>query len=67
MPKIKTKRAAAKRFARTGGGKIRRRHAFGRHLLTHKSRKRKRSYKGVSTIHSTDEGRVRQMLPYIAG
>ncbi len=67
MPKIKTKRAAAKRFAKTAGGKLVRRRAYGRHLLTHKSRKRKRSYKTVPVVHTTDVNRVRQMLPYQAG
>lgn len=63
MPKIRTNRAAAKRFKRTGGGKWMRRKPFGRHLLTTKSRKRKRGYKGSESVHHTDVNRVRQMLP----
>ena len=63
MPKIKTNRAAAKRFARTGSGKWVRRKAFSRHLLTVKSRKRKRHYKGIRVISATDMVRVRQLLP----
>lgn len=66
MPKIKTKRAAAKRFNKTGGGKWMRRKPFSRHLLTDKSRKRKRSYHSVHSVSPTDVGRVRQMLPYEA-
>ncbi|MCY4360346.1 MAG: 50S ribosomal protein L35, partial [Cyanobacteria bacterium MAG APA_bin_95] len=42
MPKLKTRRAAAKRFRITGTGKLQRRHAFRNHLLGHKSSKRKR-------------------------
>lgn len=63
MPKIKTNRAASKRFKRTGGGKWVRRRAFGRHKLTDKSRKRKRSYKGAREISSTDMVRVRALMP----
>lgn len=63
MPKIKTNRAAAKRFKRTAGGKWMRRKAFGRHLLTHKSRNRKRHYKGTEGVNATDLGRVRQLMP----
>ena len=66
MPKIKTNKAAAKRFRKTAGGKWKRRQAFGRHLLTTKNRKRKRHYKGEQTIDATDVGRVRRLLPYSA-
>ena len=66
MPKMKTNRAAAKRFNRTAGGKWMRRRAFSRHLLTTKSRKRKRSYQGAHAIDSTDLKRVRRLLPYAA-
>lgn len=63
MPKIKTNRAAAKRFRKTAGGKWMRRHAFGRHLLTTKSRKRKRSLNGLETVSSADLRRVERLLP----
>ena len=63
MPKIKTNKAASKRFRRTGGGKWIRRRAFSRHLLTHKSRKRKRSYHSDKIISPTDMVRVRALLP----
>ncbi len=63
MPKIKTNRAAAKRFRRTGTGKWTRRHAYARHLLTVKSRKRKRSYQENPVVHPTDERRVDRLLP----
>ncbi|OGH60886.1 MAG: 50S ribosomal protein L35 [Candidatus Lindowbacteria bacterium RIFCSPLOWO2_12_FULL_62_27] len=66
MPKIKTNRAAAKRFKRTGGGKWVRRRAFGRHLLTDKSRKRKRSYQSVEVVHPTDRVRLTRLMPYAA-
>ena len=66
MPKIKTNRAAFKRFRRTAGGKWMRRHAFGRHLLTGKPRKRKRALKGDEVISKTDMVRVRRLLPNAA-
>jgi large subunit ribosomal protein L35 len=66
MPKLKTKRAAAKRFRATGSGKIRRRKAFKNHLLEHKSAKRtRRRLSNLSLVHERDEGEVRLMLPYL--
>ncbi|MBI4178278.1 50S ribosomal protein L35 [bacterium] len=63
MPKIKTNRAAFKRFRRTGTGKWMRRKAFKRHLMTVKSRKRKRSLKGLEIIDAADMKRVRRLMP----
>lgn len=63
MPKMKTNKAASKRFRTTGSGKWVRRRAFKRHLLTVKNRKRKRSYHGVKIIHSSDMDRVRALMP----
>ena len=63
MPKIKTNKAASKRFRRTGTGKWVRRRAFGRHKLTGKSRKRKRTFQGEPVIHHTDMDRVRALMP----
>ena len=62
MPKLKTKKAAAKRFKLTGTGKIRRRSNFARHILTKKSAKRKRHLSGSKAVSKSDEKRVRDML-----
>lgn len=64
MPKLKTNRAAAKRFKRTAKGGFKRAHSHLRHILTKKSSKRKRNLRGTTMVHSTDVARVRQMLPY---
>ena len=64
MPKIKTNRAAAKRFRATGTGKYKRGQAFKRHILTKKSSKRKRQLRGSTLVVPQDHGRVKQMLPW---
>lgn len=64
MPKIKTNRGAAKRFKITGSGKIKRVKAYHSHILTTKSRKRKRSLRKLTLIDHSDERAIRQMLPY---
>jgi large subunit ribosomal protein L35 len=64
MPKMKTKRGAAKRFRLSASGKIRRSKAFKRHILTSKSTKRKRRLDMESNVHKSDERRVNEMLPY---
>jgi large subunit ribosomal protein L35 len=64
MPKMKTKRAAAKRFTIRSSGSIKRGQAFKRHLLTKKSTKSKRHLRGPVAIHAADEASVRRMLPY---
>lgn len=64
MPKIKTKRSAAKRFKRTGQGKIKRFRAFASHLLTKKTRKRKRFLKKAGLVSSSDFSRIRPLIPY---
>ena len=64
MPKMKTKRSAAKRFTVRSGGSIKRGQAFKRHLLTKKSTKNKRHLRGPIAIHASDEASVRRMLPY---
>ncbi|OGC03487.1 50S ribosomal protein L35 [candidate division WOR-1 bacterium RIFOXYA12_FULL_43_27] len=64
MPKIKTRKAAAKRFKITGSGKIIARHSNSRHLLEWKGRKKKRQYKRGLLVHPTDIRRVKEMLPY---
>jgi large subunit ribosomal protein L35 len=63
MPKLKTHRGAAKRFKKTGTGKFKRGHAFGAHILTSKSRKRKRRLKGTTLVSKADQKKLRTMLP----
>ncbi len=63
MPKLKTRRAAAKRFRSTGRGKIARRKAFKSHLLEHKSPDKKRHIGKMTLVHETDDARVRGMVP----
>jgi large subunit ribosomal protein L35 len=65
MPKLKTRKAAAKRFRATGSGKIRRRKAFKSHMLEHKSSTRKRRISQLSLVGEEDAGNVRLMLPYL--
>ena len=62
MPKMKTKRGAAKRFKVTGSGKIKRKKAYKSHILTKKSRKRKRALRKSTLVSDSDIGRVRRML-----
>lgn len=64
MPKMKTKRGAAKRFKLRAGGGIKRAQAFKRHILTKKTTKVKRHLRGVVEVHAADEKMVRRMLPY---
>lgn len=62
MPKMKTKSAAKKRFTLTGTGKIKRASAYRSHILTSKSRKRKRKLRLGGLIAKADEKQVRRML-----
>jgi large subunit ribosomal protein L35 len=64
MPKLKTKRSAAKRFRMQARGGIKRSRAFLRHILTKKSTKRKRHLRGTTAVHESDQRAVRVMLPY---
>jgi len=64
MPKLKTKRGAAKRFRKRAGGSIKRGKAFARHILTKKNTKRKRHLRGGAGVHQADQAAVRKMLPY---
>jgi len=64
MPKMKTHRGAAKRFKRTGGGKLSRHKAYASHLLTHKTTKRKRKLRQDTILDSADVKRVERLLPY---
>ncbi len=63
MPKLKTHRGAAKRFKKTASGKIVRSHAFKQHILTSKTRKRKRKLKRKTAISAPDAKRIGYMLP----
>ena len=62
MPKMKTHRGAAKRFKVTGSGKIKKNHAFKRHILESKSAKRKRGLRKAEIVSAGDEHRVKRML-----
>jgi large subunit ribosomal protein L35 len=64
MPKIKTRRAAAKRFTATGSGEFKRNKAFKSHILEKKSPKRKRNLRKAALVTAADFGRVKRMLPY---
>jgi len=65
MPKIKTNRAAAKRFKRTGTGKFVRAKAFKSHILTKKPRKRIRGLRQSTTVDATNVSALKRMLPYL--
>ena len=62
MPKMKTKSSAKKRFKLTGTGKIKRKHAFKSHILTKKSKKRKRALTNSTLVHEADMNNVKIML-----
>lgn len=62
MPKMKTNRAAAKRFRRTGSGKVRRHHSHKSHILTKKSRSRKRKLGQPALVSQVDLQRVIRMI-----
>ena len=64
MPKMKTKKSAAKRFRVRPGGTVKRGQAFKRHILTKKSTKNKRHLRGPTGVHSTNVDSVKAMLPY---
>ncbi len=65
MPKIKTNRGAAKRFKVTGTGKILGFKAYGSHILTTKTRKRKRGLRGSEVLDPTNAKSIRLMIPYL--
>jgi large subunit ribosomal protein L35 len=64
MPKLKTHKGAAKRFKKTGTGKVKRRHAFARHILTSKSRSRKRRLGQSAIADETNSPEIKRMIPY---
>ncbi len=65
MPKIKTKRGAAKRLRATGTGKLMRVKGWKRHLLEWKPSKRKRQLRKETVIAPADEKRMRRLVPYL--
>ena len=65
MPKMKTHRGSAKRFKKTGTGKIKRHHAFTSHLFSNKSQKQKRKLRKGVVISSGDAKRIKQMVTYL--
>ena len=62
MPKVKTRRAAAKRFSIPGSGEFKRNKAFKSHILEKKTRKRKRNLRKATLVAAADHRRVRDML-----
>jgi len=64
MPKLKTHKGASKRFKKTGTGKLVRRHAFARHILTSKTRSRKRRLSQGVVIEEANRNALKQMLPH---
>lgn len=62
MPKIKTNAGTKKRFALTGSGKIKRKHAFKSHILTKKTTKQKRNLTHNGLVSSCDEKNVKKLL-----
>ena len=64
MPKMKTRRTAAKRFSRTGTGKIKRFKAFASHLMSKKSRKRKRNFRRSALVHKANLNLIKPLIPY---
>jgi len=64
VPKLKTHKGAAKRFKKTAGGRVKRGHAFMRHILTSKARKRKRQLDQSTLVDKADEAKIKRMIPY---
>ena len=65
MPKMKTSRAAAKRFKKTGSGELKRSKAYKSHILTKKSAKRKRNLRKATVTDSTNAKVIKKILPYL--
>ena len=64
MPKMKTKKGAAKRFRVRAGGSVKRGQAFKRHILTKKTTKNKRHLRGIEAVHATNVDSIKAMMPY---
>ena len=65
MPKIKTHRGAAKRFKKSGTGKLQRQHAFHSHILTKKSQGRKAALGSEVEVDKANKKTINRMLPYL--
>ncbi|MCD7717110.1 MAG: 50S ribosomal protein L35 [Lachnospiraceae bacterium] len=65
MPKMKTSRAAAKRFSKTGSGLLKRNKAYKSHILTKKSPKRKRNLRKSTITDVTNASNMKKILPYL--
>ena len=65
MPKVKTKRAAAKRFQQTGTGLLKRNKAYKSHILTKKSAKRKRNLGKATITDATNVKNMKKIMPYL--
>lgn len=65
MPKLKTNRGAAKRFKKTGTGKLKRMKAYKSHILTKKSAKRKRNLRKGTMTDPTNAKNIKKILPYL--
>ena len=65
MPKMKTSRAAAKRFKVTGTGKLKRNKAYNRHILTKKTTKTKRNLRKATMTDETNVKNMKKILPYM--
>ena len=65
MPKMKTHRGSAKRFSKTGTGKLKRNKSNRQHILTKKTTKRKRQLRQHDLVSADDTPRVRKLLPYL--
>ncbi len=64
MPKMKTNRAAAKRFKTTAAGRVKRRKGYLRHILTNKTTKQKRHLRRATLVSKADEKNIKRLLPY---
>ena len=62
MPKMKTKKCAAKRFSKTGTGKLKRNHMGGSHILSNKNRKQKRKLRSQDIVEKSD---MKRITPFI--
>lgn len=65
MPKVKTKRAASKRFKLTGTGKLKRMKAYKSHILTKKSAKRKRNLRTATVTAESNAKVMKKIMPYL--
>ena len=65
MPKMKTHRGAAKRFKKSGTGKIMRHHGYTSHILEKKTPKRKRNLRKATVMHKSDAKRIESLLVYL--